>query len=303
VRRVTARAVSRAVGEYLQGGARKARVLGVFERACDLIADDGEVIGLVLPSVGEGPLNVLVGGRSGLFRGLQVGERAHLSRERIHVEGLWVDLSKAAVWEPRPDWGGLRERWKAARRDLSSICALCRQWAPEGSLLDLLWPGEGGAGLQQQLVLNVVRTAWPALQEGWAGEATRLRDGAVRLAGLGGGLTPAGDDFLTGLMLWAWLAHPTPEAFCQTLVDASVGSTTVLSAALLRAAARGECSSAWHRFLDALVGGREAEGEVGVALRGVLACGATSGADALAGFLAQRCLQQGGGVRRGLLGD
>ena len=57
------------------------------------------------------------------------------------------------------------------------------------------------------------------------------------LAGLGDGLTPAGDDWLVGMMLWAWLAHAAPRRFCQVLSDAAVPRTTTLSAAFLQAAA------------------------------------------------------------------
>ena len=46
------------------------------------------------------------------------------------------------------------------------------------------------------------------LGSGWAGNADGLRWAASQLAGLGSGLTPAGDDFLVGVMLWAWLLHP-----------------------------------------------------------------------------------------------
>jgi hypothetical protein len=110
-----------------------------------------------------------------------------------------------------------------------------------------------------------------------------LRSGAAQLAGLGGGLTPAGDDFLTGAMLWAWLAHPASAGYCATLLSASITETTILSAALLQAASWGECSAPWHDMLGALAGGSDAELER--AVQGVLAHGHTSGADALAGFL------------------
>jgi len=118
---------------------------------------------------------------------------------------------------------------------------------------------------------------------GWEGNSGQLREGAAQLAGLGSGLTPAGDDFLTGVMLWAWLAHSNPREFSRALVAAAAPRTTTLSAAFLRAAAEGECSAPWHRVLAALVGG--AEDVLAASIRQVVACGATSGADTLAGFL------------------
>jgi hypothetical protein len=106
---------------------------------------------------------------------------------------------------------------------------------------------------------------------------------AAQLAGLGSGLTPAGDDFLMGVMLRAWLTHPEPEPFCQQIVEIAVPRTTTLSAALLRAASRGECSAAWHTLLTALESG--AQPQLEKAVQAILSHGHTSGADILAGFL------------------
>jgi hypothetical protein len=84
-------------------------------------------------------------------------------------------------------------------------------------------------------------------------------------------------------MMWAWLANPDPPAICYLLLGASAPHTTTLSAALLGAAARGECSAAWHLLLAALSQGGDSH--LDAAVRDVLSVGATSGADTLAGFL------------------
>jgi hypothetical protein len=109
-----------------------------------------------------------------------------------------------------------------------------------------------------------------------------MQSTAAQLAGLGVGLTPAGDDFLTGVMIWAWVAHADPEWVCRFLVEASASRTTALSAAFLRAAARGECAEAWHVLLAALRDGDQRRSEA--ALGDVIAHGHTSGADAVAGL-------------------
>jgi hypothetical protein len=83
-------------------------------------------------------------------------------------------------------------------------------------------------------------------------------------------------------MLWAWVAHPTPATFCSEMVQVAAPRTTTLSAAFLRSAARGECSPAWHQLLAALV---KTDSDLTASIRDVLAHGATSGADTLAGFL------------------
>jgi len=289
---VTARSISRPVWQRLQQGSLAARVLAVFEHACNLITSDGCVVALVLPKAGDGPFNVVVDEQSGTFGAIQPGMPAILGRRRVRVGGLEIALESASVWEPCPDWGWLRGHKDAFARRLSLVQAFAQQHAPEGSFLLLVsdrtgkhtssLQGEPG-GSASDVAHAVAQKVLVMLQAGWKGDAALLRTGAAQLAGLGNGLTPAGDDFLGGAMLWAWLAHPTPRSLCRVLAEAAAPRTTALSAAFLRAAARGECSAAWHVLLAALCQGTDAE--VASSVQGILSHGATSGADALAGFL------------------
>jgi hypothetical protein len=277
-----ARSISRTVSERLHTGPGLARVLAVFEHACNLLAADGDVIALVTPQVGDGPLNVVVEGGGGLCAVLHPGAPVTLGHERFLGAGLEIHLEGATVWEPRPDWEVLRARRAAIVAGLPLLRTQALRHTPAGSLLALLGGPPSPDGLDIA-ILSQARASAQALRAGWDGDLEQLEVGAVGMAGLGSGLTPAGDDFLSGAMLGAWLAHPAPGPFCRALAEAAAPRTTTLSAAFLRAAARGECSAAWHTLLTVLSQGREHEIET--ALRGVLAHGATSGADTLAGFL------------------
>jgi len=317
---IPAQSISRTVRQRLDAAPFAARVLAVFEHACDLVASDGDVAALVSPRIGAGPLNVVVDAGPEAFRGLEAGMSVCLERGCLHVGPLTVSLEDAVVWEPRPDWEQLRACATACGQRLRLVRATALRLAPTGSLLPLVdaataggqdsvlcslvaarlacgsgeaasRPGSAAEGdplsssppQALDAVLTAVARALQALRAGWQGHAVLLRDGASQLAGLGGGLTPAGDDWLCGAMLGAWLAHPDPGWLCERVVEAAAGRTTFLSAAFLRAAGRGECASTWHRLLAALCVGAPAETEA--AVRDVLSLGATSGADALAGFL------------------
>jgi len=286
---VIARSISRPVWERLREGPFAARVLAVFEHVCDLTTPDGRVVALVLPQIGDGPLNIVVDGRPGDFAAVRPGMPAWLEGRRLEVGGLEIVLGRAMVWEPRPDWDRLRACRDGIVASLPHLWALSVCYAPAGSFLTLAWEWVGGPSRPVGTVsasgplASVAREGAEALRMGWEGNSGQLREGAAQLAGLGSGLTPAGDDFLTGVMLWAWLAHSNPREFSRALVAAAAPRTTTLSAAFLRAAAEGECSAPWHRVLAALVGG--AEDVLAASIRQVVACGATSGADTLAGFL------------------
>ena len=277
-----ARSISRPAREQLrrlQTTHSDARVLAVFERACDLLTTGGGIVALVLPEIGDGPFNVVVDGAAGLFAGVEPGLPATVKETQLHIGGLRVDLENASTWEPRPDWETLRNQRATIASRLPLLRALCLRHAATGNLLSLL----EDAPPSTNIVLSTAQAAADVLREGWTGDVERLQTGAARLAGLGSGLTPSGDDFLTGVMLWAWLVHPTPLSFCQTLAEAAIPRTTTLSAAFLRAAARGECSAPWHALLAALNTGQDSK--ITVAVQEILAHGATSGADSLAGFL------------------
>jgi hypothetical protein len=279
VTQLVARSISRSVriGSLSKGGSAW-RVLAAFDRACDLVTasdavpgGDG-VIALVLPEIGDGPLNIVVEGRPGDFALAEPGMAARLAGTQLHIGELSVALSQAETWEPQPSWELLRRNRARIENRLPLVETLALASASSGSLLN---PDLTG-------FVKPVRSGLPDLAAGWAGDPARLRTGAERLAGLGSGLTPAGDDFLAGLMLGAWLAHPQPVPFCRAMLEAAAPRTTTLSAAMLRATARGECSAAWQALLAALAGrDHDLAAEVGR----VLAYGHTSGADTLAGFL------------------
>jgi hypothetical protein len=259
---------------------------------------NSHLVSLVLPEVGDGPLSIVLDGRPDDFSALEPGMAASIARSRVQVGRLQITLDTAKLWEPRPVWAELRARRDLVAKRLSFLQTLARRHSPQGSLLELLGDqprtgrvgspfGRAQSGGSPLAAIDAHATlaqeAAEVLGKGWEGDAALLRVGATRLAGLGGGLTPAGDDFLTGVMVWAWLAHPTPGTVCRHLLEAAAPRTTILSAAFLRAAAAGECSVVWHRLLAVLA--NEKEQRLTQAVREVLAYGQTSGADALAGFL------------------
>jgi hypothetical protein len=108
---------------------------------------------------------------------------------------------------------------------------------------------------------------------------------AKQLAGLGVGLTPAGDDFIMGAMYATWIIHPLNVAsvIAEEITKTAAALTTSLSAAWLRSAGRGEAGILWHQFFDALIAFEPSQ--IQAVIDKILAVGETSGADALMGFM------------------
>lgn len=112
---------------------------------------------------------------------------------------------------------------------------------------------------------------------------------ALRLLGLGQGLTPSGDDFVGGACFA--LRHAPRDAWCAGLPTVLAGirqaartATNVISAAFLDDLIDGSSYGALHELLAALQG--RAEPEILRRTQALLRVGASSGADMLAGLLA-----------------
>jgi hypothetical protein len=118
------------------------------------------------------------------------------------------------------------------------------------------------------------------------------RRAAHQLAGLGAGLTPAGDDVLMGAIYAVWIIHPVDQAklVAAAIACEAVPMTTSLSAAWIRAAAHGQAGIRWHDLFNALLLGNQLA--IQSSVKRILSIGCTSGSDALAGFLGVLGLQE-----------
>lgn len=289
-RQLYAHSISRPAEALLQAGEAGSRrplgqVWASFRQACDVVTLQGDVIVLVAPQVGNGPLNVVLSREPAGWPA--AGTPVYVAGTHLQAGPLEIALAGATTWEPCPNWERLRAQWPAIAAQLVRVGNSARQLAPEKSLLKLIPTQALEAACTQNALefalISQLQEARAMLGAAWTGDLGIAQAGAALLAGLGGGLTPAGDDWLCGLMLRAWLAHPSPQAFCLSLAEVAAPRTTVLSAAFLRAAAAGQCSAPWHSMLAALSAGDEQAWQS--ALCSILAHGATSGADTLAGFL------------------
>jgi hypothetical protein len=281
-----AASISRPVKQRLQNRGFTGRVFSVHRVACNLVDDEKNVITLLSPSVGDGPFSITV---NASFNGIAVGDPARADASRLVVRGLTVGLDGVPTWEPRPDWPRLR----TAGEHIAAGFVAFDEWTSSA-----IWGGlahvtgadqyaEGKPTFMARLARG--KEAYGRLIVAGLGEGKRdaLMQGARLLAGLGPGGTPAGDDFLVGVMAAIWLLGDDSAA--PAIAETAAPRTSALSAAFLRAAGRGEFIAPWHGLLGALAAGDPAQ--VQEAAMAVESFGASSGADALDGFiLAGRCL-------------
>ncbi len=127
-----------------------------------------------------------------------------------------------------------------------------KQWTP--SPQNHGHPGGSGSSLSRDLQ-DQLETESKILFKGIADhDLDRIKRSASRLAGLGQGITPDGDDIMLGALLAALTMEPGTFSteLGETLLEAAADRTTLISKAWLMAAASGECTEHWHSTLNAI---------------------------------------------------
>ena len=261
---------------------RQAHVLYAFERVINLVNQEAEVLALASWQIGSGPFTLLL--EDGTFpEGVQV-ETPLLVFENGFWIGDWlIDAEEASVWQPVPKWESSRNNKANYKWAGMLISDLLEKHAQHDSLAHLVLNPLGTSTLPAR-IQQAAEQNFPLLFSGIAeGNPVAVRKAAKALAGLGPGLTPAGDDLLLGVMHGLWATRPDAAHFTDAIARAATPRTHVLSAAWLTAGASGEAAEPWHSLVAALAAhdGQLLEGSV---MR-ILPTGHTSGADALAGFL------------------
>jgi hypothetical protein len=274
--------VSRCVRDRLGAGSR-AVVRGVQRRACHLALDSGPWLILSAPDVPLAANGIAV---EIAPEGFRVGQTVVLSPSG-HGDGdadRLVDLGRAAIWEPRPHVrrvapGELDRRLRMIR------AAVMAEGARE-SFLPLLWASDGLTGAARVACVPARLLCEAAIH----GDAASVSGAAGRLAGLGPGLTPSGDDFLAGFAA-AWtlvgeslgLDSARRLRVTSALLSGALAGASPLGRAWLGHAVRGELAEPLTRFVGALFAVESQD--LVPAVRGALAVGASSGTDWMVGFL------------------
>lgn len=254
---IKAISLTSAVNDWLANSSQP-KILYVFDDVCNLINEKREIISIVIAEIGNGPFNLVVE-ESVLFpKHLDAESKVSIQDKQIFLGDLTISFADTQAWDPIP-------RWDELRNNKDEIINRLR-------LLQL--DNENEAVLQFSDLLShaIIKVDIPA-----------VKNIASKLAGLGIGLTPAGDDFLLGAMYAAWVVHPQEiaEKITEEIAGVATPLTTSLSGAWLRSAAKGEAGESWHELFDALIEDKN----IYLPMSKILSVGETSGSDALAGFL------------------
>ncbi len=236
----------------------KHRILHIFDNVCNLINADRDVLSIVNPEIGNGPFNLVLEESFRFSNYRDIDDTISVNDSRLTIGNLTISFSNAQRWNSVFHWEALRSR----KEEMVSRLKLL----PVDS--------------ENEMLLRLSRSISHAIVHA---DLPSARDSALKLAGLGIGLTPAGDDILMGAMHATWIVHPqiTAESITKEIARAAVPLTTSLSGAWLQSAARGEAGAVWHELFDAFIH----DENIYAPLSKILSVGETSGSDALTGFL------------------
>jgi Protein of unknown function (DUF2877) len=273
----TALSVS-SVGYLVPREAFSCVVHSVFVNACNF-THDGALLTLVAPQAGNGPTTLVLRHppKRDLRRLFEVGMQVRCRDGVLRSNHAQVQLGAARIWQPRVR-RGLLPRHEVERRLLIAARHLAGFRCTRPSVID---------GPAAHLVGSIADSC-RALDE------VRSASLVARLVGWGEGLTPAGDDFLVGLL--AGLEALTVDAARRHFLDVFglaiarlSHRTTDVAAHFLCLAAHGHYSEVLDCLRDALLCGHRCalmENALENALTRALEVGATSGADMVSGLLA-----------------
>ncbi|MBK7821009.1 MAG: DUF2877 domain-containing protein [Tessaracoccus sp.] len=219
-----------------------------------------------------GAIRVSVDDFDGL--GLAPGTLVRAGQSTIRLGEITVDLSGAARWRPEPIAGPVRaDRFEAFAAELAA------HGRPGGVV-----PGQDPFS---RAVAERIADGLSAIERAVVRDDPQALGSAVaRLVGLGTGLTPAGDDLLTGLAFASATLGGSLSAIPAAVARAArPDATHVVSVAAMREACSGRAVEPLSDVLATLCG-RGPDGRTPEVVAALLAIGHTSGTDLAHGLAA-----------------
>ena len=255
-----------------------ARVLALGERAASALAKSGGALRLV-PGFAQTPYRLA--GEDIVW----VGMRGEAHPRAVFVDGPAHEM--ALAWDACGDTHAAPTRQQPhgpldgshAAQALGELARRCRELGEPRGLGLLL------VGLTPPFPLDMRADAAHALAAAVAaGDVDAFVKAGQRLLGVGGGLTPSGDDFVGAALFTLYhLGDTRWHAAAEALAAAIPSRSHAISAALFTDLARGESFAPLHQILAAVPSDIEAIFEPA---RRLAAIGHSSGWDMLTGMIA-----------------
>lgn len=268
-------------------------VNGITSRGIFVLTNSKRIIFLTADPY-KGPLTVNLDWCLPAIKEITPGSEVFFEKGTIRIPqaSLQVELTHVRVWRPEPPTAAkLTQQERLSRLNQFAVqISSCNNREGLGWMLPYLLPPGGSTpetvmGEKWRQLVDALE-----LRQNLANDnISHAADCIERFVGKGPGLTPSGDDFITGilLMLNRWkepnLGPESLENLNSHTIQAAYRKTTTLSANLIQCAAAGLADERLVAALDWIMGNGVLEDPP---VRGLLGWGHSSGIDVFTGFAA-----------------
>jgi hypothetical protein len=262
-------------------------VYSVYDKVINFYDDRGELCCLAAEEIDDAPDTLRVALGSTLFTQFRIepGFEVDMTETELCVgKGLAVDVMKAKWWQASLPSFPAQGQFFVLEQNLLLFRKLVKEQGIAGGMREF-WTDDAPYSSLFSRELN--RRSKKMLALLWRQSFSSALAAAATLIGLGGGLTPSGDDFLSGFI--TVIAMPNGPfgkeyvEFVRQLILLAETRTGDISRALLRKAAVGRVRSHVVTLLRALTAGKN-EQEIMAAVQAVLNMGSMSGTDLAVGL-------------------
>ncbi len=269
---------------------QEATILGITSRGVLLHAAEERILFLSFEEY-RGPLTANLSGDLQHLGNLSPGGAATVCQMRITFadSDISISTSDAIVWMPSEPIGPPLSSVDRTDRIRNLAIGVYQQKGTEGlgEMLPVL-AGFPPTCVSRENQFQGLYTSIDGIRGQVArGDLLTLSQTIQSFLGVGGGLTPSGDDFVMGLLLslsrWESILQPgNLSVLGEQVVEAAHRCTTTLSANLIECAVLGLADERLIQAVDFLAAAEYQQSEV---LPGLLDWGNSSGVDALVGMI------------------
>jgi hypothetical protein len=307
VRRMDASLVSTKLLQAFSGGQKRCKVHSQFENATNLEMEDGFIFSLLPDKIPPNPRSMILPEREWAmyrYHPPLVGDEVLLKEKRLEISdrGLNVEFEGAKQWNPLPSLPSRPLRTSETRRNLDVLENTLRADTPHGGerkpfeerlrgvfeAIEYKALSENSRNIFRSRISEACEELFFRLANGEFVNALKAVD---KLIGLGPGLTPSGDDLLTGMMAaGAFYSMVCPaislrvRSLNSQIAARAFKRTTVFGQMMLSDASGGEVVQPLGDLLQTLLCSEE-DGSLFRKARQVMAIGESSGKDILAGVI------------------
>jgi hypothetical protein len=270
--------------------AQKGSVLGLSSKG--IFLQVGTYVLFITNAPYKSPFNIYVLGFNRLLETLKQGEHFEVKFDSMHFEesGTRILIENVEKWTPGPPLA-IDTRQATRKKRVKLLIDDIVEIDPNKGWL-FLYTESDRAEASRDFLKERIWEGTQKFTEGYrVGELSQCLVAAESLIGLGGGLTPSGDDWLAGFVLYLErfsYAGNVRSGFLQiignALQDLAFQKTTTISANRIMAARRGWAEEPFLNVIDTLF---STQSQFDPELAGVLVrFGHSSGVDTLLGISA-----------------